>query len=355
MDRVIIGIHGLKNKPPEKVLKDWWLLSIYDGLAAVGLPQIPFSFELLYWADLFYSKPLDVKITDDKDPLFISNPYKKIVPPLYSKISLRKLRSRERIERMEDQLFQNDYILHSFEDIADRLVKYIFNDLDGYLNNKTGLGDAQHRPARDIILERLGNLLYKYRNKRVMLIAHSMGSIITYDLLMQPDSSFKINTLITLGSPLGQPTLMDKFAPDNPVLTKIKTPEGIGKWINNADLDDMIALDPTLGDDYAANSQGVLPEDIFVDNRYTWEGSKNAHAIYGYLQTPAVARRIYDFIMKDRLKISQALLHAESWVYSKLFKLNDTRLKQSPTRPERQKNAQNKKSKTQEIEHQAST
>lgn len=355
MERVIIGIHGLSNKPPAPVLRDWWILSIHDGMASIGLPKIPFRFELLYWADLFYPQPLDVTITDSKDTRYITHPYKKLAPPLNSKISLRKQRSRRRLEQIEDQLLKNDRVLRSFEELADQLIKLRFSDLDGYLNNKTGYGDAVDRPVRDVILERLGNLLLKHQNSKIMIIAHSMGTIIAYDLLMQPDSFFHADILMTLGSPLGQPTLADKFAFENPVLTKLKTPEGVDKWINHADLNDIIALDPTLGDDYAPNSRGVLPEDIFIDNRYIWEGSKNPHAIYGYLQTPAVAQRIYDFLMMDRSRLSKAILRKQAWFNENILKASERRRQQSPSRPEVLRKHKIIRSKTEEFDYQAST
>lgn len=355
MDRVIIGIHGLNNKPPAHVLKNWWMLSLHDGLSAIGLPVFPLNFELLYWADLLYPKPLDVTLTNEKDNLFITHPYKKVAPPLYSKISLRKQRRLERIEKIEDELFQNDRVLKSFEDISDFFIRLKFSDLDNYLNNNTGYGEAADRPVRDVILERLADLLLKHRRKKIMILAHSMGTLIAYDLLIQPDSPFHVDTFITLGSPLAQPTLMDKFSAKNPVLEKMQTPEGIDKWINIADLDDIIALDPTLSDDYAPSSRGVLPEDIFVENRYTWEGSKNAHAIYGYLQTPAVARRVFDFKVKNRSKFYRNYLNIEAWAYSKILKVPEKRRKKCPTRTERAKKHRLKRNKNQEFEFQANT
>ena len=68
MKNVIIGIHGLKNKPPKELLEKWWKTSISDGLNNIGQHDIEFQFELVYWADLEYSKPLDPEITDPKDP-----------------------------------------------------------------------------------------------------------------------------------------------------------------------------------------------------------------------------------------------------------------------------------------------
>jgi len=31
MDKIIIGIHGIGNKPPEDILRNWWLDSILEG------------------------------------------------------------------------------------------------------------------------------------------------------------------------------------------------------------------------------------------------------------------------------------------------------------------------------------
>ena len=36
MKKIIIGVHGLGNKPPADVLEKWWAASIQEGLAAIG-------------------------------------------------------------------------------------------------------------------------------------------------------------------------------------------------------------------------------------------------------------------------------------------------------------------------------
>ena len=38
MKTVLIGIHGLRNKPPKDTLADWWKTSIIEGFTIVGLP-----------------------------------------------------------------------------------------------------------------------------------------------------------------------------------------------------------------------------------------------------------------------------------------------------------------------------
>ena len=56
MAKVIVGIHGLANKPAPDVLKDWWETAIREGLVKncdVGSASV--SFHMGYWAGLLYS------------------------------------------------------------------------------------------------------------------------------------------------------------------------------------------------------------------------------------------------------------------------------------------------------------
>ncbi len=39
MKKIIIGIHGIGNKPPAKILRKWWLNSIYEGLKKYNYPD----------------------------------------------------------------------------------------------------------------------------------------------------------------------------------------------------------------------------------------------------------------------------------------------------------------------------
>ena len=56
---VIIGIHGLANKPPVDEKTRWWSAAIAEGLDRnQGLAGAKFAFEFVYWADLRYDAPL---------------------------------------------------------------------------------------------------------------------------------------------------------------------------------------------------------------------------------------------------------------------------------------------------------
>ena len=72
--KVIIGIHGMGNKPPETVLKKWWLDSMYEGLRANGYPEHKFRFELVYWAHHMHPFSYDPNLIDEQDPLYLAEP-----------------------------------------------------------------------------------------------------------------------------------------------------------------------------------------------------------------------------------------------------------------------------------------
>ena len=45
----------------------------------------------------------------------------------------------------------------------------------------------------------------------MLVITHSMGSIITYDVLVHSENNIKIDSLVTMGSPLGIPFMFEKL------------------------------------------------------------------------------------------------------------------------------------------------
>jgi triacylglycerol esterase/lipase EstA (alpha/beta hydrolase family) len=60
----------------------------------------------------------------------------------------------------------------------------------------------------------LAETLVKHRRKKILLIAHSMGSIIAWDVLTKMVPQIKIHTLVTIGSPLGNPVVRSRILSD---------------------------------------------------------------------------------------------------------------------------------------------
>ncbi len=302
MKKIIIGIHGLKNKPPREILENWWKKSILEGFQNHGLPELDFHFELVYWADLNYEKPLDPLVTDKNDSLFLEYPY---VPATEIEESHEdhnfKRKVLDKVETGLDKLFLHKKGIGGLEAIVDLAIRRKFIDLDIYYHGKCRVNEQQI--AKNAFRNRLIEVLRKHKRKKIMLVTHSMGSIIAYDALTQEVPGIRIDTLITSGSPLGLPIILKKILIEQhqniDQNSKPSTPQNIRKaWHNFSDLNDKIALNYNLADDYSANTRGIIPQDNIVDNNYEYNRQKNPHKVYGYLRSPQMAEVIHSFLRR---------------------------------------------------------
>jgi len=153
--------------------------------------------------------------------------------------------------------------------------------------------------TRNQMRRRLSDVLLRPENqdKRLMLIAHSMGSIIAYDVLRaigKEAPSIRVDHLVTIGSPLGLPHVKNKIYEENHL---VRTPSVVKNWTNFADRRDPVALDAHLSDDYEENDGGARVRDDLVINGYTGKSDEpNHHKSYGYLRTPEMSSAIRSFL-----------------------------------------------------------
>lgn len=95
-------------------------------------------------------------------------------------------------------------------EINDLVLEHSLKDLGAYYANENGF--------RDKVRQRLLAKLLEYEGRRIMLIAHSMGTIIAYDTLRQLGRDrprFSVDHFITIGSPLGMPHVKRKIYLEN--------------------------------------------------------------------------------------------------------------------------------------------
>ena len=302
MKKIIIGIHGLKNKPPKEILESWWKKSILEGFQNHGFQELDFHFELVYWADLNYEKPLDPQVTDKNDSLFLECPYvpsTEIKKPHEDHNFRRKIL--DKVETGLDKLFLHEKSIGGLEAITDLAIRRKFIDLDVYYHGKCRVNEQQI--AKNAFRNRLTGVLKKHKRKNILLITHSMGSIIAYDALTQEIPGIRIDTFITAGSPLGLPIIIKKILTEQHQKinknSKPSTSQNIRKaWFNFSDLNDKVTMNYNLADDYSANTRGIMPQDIIIDNNYEYNGQKNPHKIYGYLRSSQMAEVIYNFLKR---------------------------------------------------------
>ena len=143
---------------------------------------------------------------------------------------------------------------------------------------------------------RLSDLLRQHQNDKIFLIAHSMGSIIAYDVLRQFEKTEPTNVehFVTMGSPLGLPFVTLKIRQE---FGATRSPENVQRWTTIADPRDRVAIDCSLSDEYTANASGIQAQDILVHNGYVSPSEKkNHHKIYGYLRAPEFSDVIREFL-----------------------------------------------------------
>jgi len=117
-----------------------------------------------------------------------------------------------------------------------------------------------------------------------VIVAHSLGTIILYDVLSEPAfAGFDVRLLVTAGCPLGignvQSRLRDGAGRPNPV------PMAVKAWSNFADRFDPVALDPTLRNEFAP------PKDFARDETVNNPAGNN-HDLTGYLSVGIVRSTI---------------------------------------------------------------
>jgi hypothetical protein len=113
-----------------------------------------------------------------------------------------------------------------------------------------------------------------------VVVAHSLGTVISYRLLQAAAGALQVALYVTLGSPLGMEVVKRNVRPPRPGV-----PGGVGHWLNATDERDYVALISRLDRDTFADGIENLSD---VHN-----SQQDAHSIVDYLQVTTVAKRIH--------------------------------------------------------------
>ncbi|MHC1780226.1 MAG: hypothetical protein AB9922_08320 [Bacteroidales bacterium] len=316
MKKVIIGIHGLANKPEKDLLERWWRDSMEEGFKIHGIDKNLPAFELVYWADIIYDKPLDPFERDKENEYYLDEPYTKSPGENSEEEHPLRQKFNDYISEKLNKIFLNEDRSLNYEFVTDMLLSRYFNDLELYYRDGDDINrvasDIQTKKIRERIRERVVQVVRKYKGYEICIAAHSMGSIIAYDVLSYLLPDVKIKALITIGSPLGLPIVTAKIAEEHKLWgidhSVLKTPPGVvGGWFNLADLKDPVAINYRLSDDFAPNSFGVAPVDFVVKNDYQINGTKNPHKSFGYLRSVEFSGIMSEFIGVKPLSLLQKL------------------------------------------------
>jgi hypothetical protein len=120
-----------------------------------------------------------------------------------------------------------------------------------------------------------------------VVVGHSLGSVVAYEALCA-HPEWEIDTLITLGSPLGLGAIASRLRPPVNGGEEARWP-GVRRWINIAAREDPIALVKELAPIYGKD----------VEDRLVVNGRFAMHSVLRYLTTTEAAQGIADALSRD--------------------------------------------------------
>ena len=148
-----------------------------------------------------------------------------------------------------------------------------------------------HPDTRGAVRDRLRALLVAGGGPYAV-VSHSLGTVVAYDVLHEIGRAIDVPLWVTLGSPLGIEEVKDHLAEDLRANRPRRptVPPSVGLWRNFADPLDPVALDKSLGDDFAPRDERRDVRIVNEHRRRLW--GFNPHSGVGYLGDAAVRETV---------------------------------------------------------------
>jgi len=287
---IIIYVPGLLPKPEPEQHRDALFRCLMAGLHRIDAPVAAAvaaqssNFNVVAWTYDFYGAYRDIEIDRSAIEAVIEQTAASVSDIAEASAWSRRLT--RWIYRLGDKL---PFLIPH---LASERMELHLRDLRRYESNKNGIAERVRRMLKVLLLAASGG------QHPVLLIGHSMGSVIAYDSLWELSHSHgnpaQIDLLLTMGSPLGQGFIQrqlkgyDRHGKD-------RYPLNIRRWTNLTAVGDLTAVDPTLANDFSEMlGLGLLAsiEDNAVQNYFRLDGELNVHSEYGYLTNEKTAHTI---------------------------------------------------------------
>ena len=289
---VVVYIPGLKPKPAPLLHREQLLRCLVGGVRRLDAKiadclSEPDAFELVSWTYDFYGEYSDIsQDIPDIDAV--------IAAESASEADILTATSWRR--RFAISLFHvADYLPFLLPKLATDEIEVHLRDYFRYVHDTRGRAEQARAKLKRVLKQAADH------RRPVLLLAHSMGSVIAYDALWQlsreEESGASVDLFLTSGSPLGQ-KIVQRHLLGKGERGEMRYPSNIGSWVNIAALGELTAIDRRLGNDFAAMTRlGLVREirDFEVFNYYRMQGVLNVHAEYGYLVNEVTARCVIEW------------------------------------------------------------
>lgn len=292
-NRHIIFVPG-KNPKPEPVIHQsllWQALiegvSRVDHVCAEEIARQKENFSLTAWNFIYYHHHVNIGPE---------------IPWIEKTLAKPDADARD-IREAQSWGFKLNWLMYAIADVMPFIIRYLpgpacatARETQRYFTNALNVARKIRAPLKQQIRELLEN------KQKVLLIAHSLGSVIAYDALWELSHLQQFNEkldLLTIGSPLGMHFVQHRLL-GHALEGVDRYPANIRHWVNVAARGDITALDNDVKDDFKPMLKLGLVESITDHNRHVHNWYRNAeglnvHRSYGYLVNEIVAKTIVNW------------------------------------------------------------
>ncbi len=287
---VIIYVPGLLPKPAPEPHFDALLRCLLTGVRRVDLSiadaieSSAGSFDIVSWTYDFYRTHHDINI--DRAAIEAVIAQREATPRDIAEAGAWTRRLTRWVYRL------GGWLPVLVPHLASESMQVQLSDMRRYVRDENGI--AQH--TRRML--KIPLIAAAKKHRPILLIGHSMGSIISYDTLWElsheHEEKLQIDLFLTLGSPLGQ-RMIQKQIKGSMAAGKARYPTNVKRWRNLSAVGDLTVIDPRLRNDFAEMLElGLLEsfEDEEMLNYFRLNDALNVHAEYGYLVNEKTALTI---------------------------------------------------------------
>lgn len=315
----IVFVHGLAKKPPPEKLSEIWRWGLErDGPKpevfgttnpGINLDDQGIAYAFTYWADVFYGTDYETDFRDQyensSEPAISATNLEVVAgdlqPPKPS--TPREARFLAELElKLEAQAAAQAVVDLDMAPLAPavqatapgqfEIASWLPSPVKQAIIRKAAmeayyfLFDKEYQRAdgaRYQVRRELRDRLIKdlraaqEMGEKIIIVSHSMGTMIAYDVLRNVPDCPQVDTLFTLGSPLGVTEVQDELQATD--AKKVDFPAAkLRRWVNVFDpLDPICGADPRFSNDYSP-VDGKVVEDLKESNWGNWR-----HTITHYL------------------------------------------------------------------------
>ena len=288
----IIFVPGMKPKPPERIHRQVLGRCMRAGLervdpdAAEPLRDGARCLTTAAWNHAFYRKHRNIELDKRSIERILEQP----------EPSNRDIVDIEAFARRKTRiLLRMGHAAPLFSSLfARRSMRLTVTETHRYLMNWGGIATVVREIVRKALVDAWS------AGEQVLLIGHSLGSVIAYDTLWELShgerrENGRVSLFMTLGSPLASPMILRGVLGAR--LSGLERyPEIVDRWQNFSARGEITALHPRLGPHYGEmvelGSLEALQDCTGFHNHYRDRGRLDVHTSYGYLITRPVAESI---------------------------------------------------------------